>query len=73
MRVLEVPVRCEEQIDLFKMHNVVSISTSLPVRLGCKLRDIGEGPEPDFRLKDLEDLDPKWTKRVVKKFVGLCK
>ena len=72
VRILEVPVRCEEQITLFKEHNVVSISTSLPVRLGCLLRDIGEGPEPDFRLKDLEDMQPRWTKRVVKKFVKLC-
>ncbi len=73
IRVLEVPVRCEDHIELFKEEGVLSISTSLPVRLGCMLRDIGEGPEPDSKLEDLDDLQPRWTQRVVENFVRLCK
>ncbi len=69
VRLMEVGVSIEEDIkELRKFDNLKSISSSLPLRLGAVLRDLGEGPDPPNFEKHVIP-EARWTKRVVETFV----
>ena len=69
VRLMEVGVSIEEDIkELRKFDNLKSISSSLPLRLGAALRDLGEGPDPPSFENDVIP-EARWTKRVVEIFV----
>ncbi len=71
VRLMEVNVSIAEDIkDLRRFENLRSISSSLPLRLGAALRDLGEGPDPPQFEKDVIP-EARWTKRVVETFVEL--
>lgn len=71
VRLLEVGVTIEDDIkDLREFPNLVSISSSLPLRLGAALRDLGEGPDPPS-LDDDAIPEARWTERVVRTFVEI--
>lgn len=71
VRLMEVRVSIEEDIKaLREFPNLISISSSLPLRLGAALRDLGEGPDPPHIGLDIIP-DPRWAKRVVQAFVDI--
>ncbi len=70
--IMEIGTKCIEEVrELKAVGGVEILITSLPVRLGCILRDLGEGPEPDQEWLDLDDSNPEWTSRVVDQFMEL--
>ena len=71
VRLLEVEVSIVEDIkSLREFTNLKSISSSLPLRLGASLRDLGEGPEPP-QIQDEDIPEVRWTTRVVQTFIEI--
>ncbi len=71
VRIIETGPKVVEETTRFMQYDkVLSISTSLPVRLGCIGRALGEArPEPPPLEEITEDVSPKWTSLVVAEFL----